>query len=155
MKTYRNLLTWFILISQAIYVHHVWHSLPAMLPSHFGLDGTPNRFAPKSIAWVIVGICALLLIFLSVVEKFPRSFNLPSPAGAPDRPREEAIARNLIGWLRLEIATIFAFMLWSMVNIAEHKTNGLGIWFGLISVGIVISTVAYYLARMKKPTNSL
>jgi len=151
MKTYRDLLTWFGLLWQAVYLFHAWHSLPESLPSHFGLNGVADRSAPRSLPWVLFGVCVLLTIFLSVLEKYPQTFNLPSQREGPDRPRQEAIAQDLLGWIRLEIVLLYCFILWSIVNVAQHKIAGLGVWFPLITVGVVALTVGYSLWRMKTP----
>ena len=155
MKTYRDLVTWLGLLWQALYLYHVWHSLPASLPSHFGLNGAPDRFAPRSLPWVLFGACVLLTIFLSAIERYPQAFNLPSQREDPDRPRQEAIARDLLGWIRLEIVLLFCFIIWSIVNVAQHKIAGLGVWFPLITVGVVALTCVYSIWRMKTPKNSI
>jgi len=149
MTTYRQVVASFILAWQVTYLRLVWHTLPAMLPSHFGADGLANRYAPRSFAWVLIAVCAALLIFLSVIERFSQAFNLPSPRGKPDRPRQEALGRELLRWMQLEIAVMFAFILWSMVNVAQHKSDGLGVLFLPISIGILALTCAYYIRRMK------
>ncbi len=151
MKTCRETLTRFALVWQLLYIHNVWHSLPPMLPSHFGLDGLPNRYAPRSILWFVFGVSVFVFVLTVIVERYPHTFNLPKPSGDADRPRLEALALDFIGWMRLEITCTFAYILWSIVNVGLHKSAGLGTGFAFVCLGVVFATLAYFLWRMKTP----
>jgi hypothetical protein len=151
MKTYKDVLAGFVLIWQGLYIHNVWHLLPTTLPSHFALNGAPNRYAPRSILWFVLAISVFLFLSTLIAERLPHAFNLPKPVGDPDRPRLEALASELIGWLRLEITCTFAYTLWSMVNLGLHKSEGLGTGFTFVCLGVVSLTVVYFLWRMKTP----
>jgi len=151
MKNYRYVCTVFVLTWQFMYIHNVWHTLPQMLPSHFGLDGLPNRYAPRIILWILFGIAAFVVLFLRILEGYPQTFNLPKPIGDPDRPRLEAITINLLSWMQLEIACLFAYITWSIVQVGTHKSSGLGASFTLIAVTVVTLTVIYFITRLKSP----
>jgi uncharacterized membrane protein len=145
MKTYREILTRFVFVWQLLYILNVWHSLPLLLPSHFGLNGLPDRYAPRSILWFVFAVSALVVLLTLIVERCPQTFNLPQPVGAPDRSRLEALARDLIGWLRLEITCTFAYILWSIVKVGLHKSAGLGTGFTFVCLGGVFLTLGYFL----------
>lgn len=45
-----------LLALPALYTFYVWDQLPAEVPLHFGADGQPDRFGPKSEIWVGLSI---------------------------------------------------------------------------------------------------
>lgn len=155
MKNCLGCAAWLVVMGQAFYVASVWNQLPVLLPSHFGLDGLPNRYAPKPILWVLVGISAMLVIVVSVALRFPGSFNLPRPPGEPDRPRLEAIAHAMLLCIRLEITCLFALLVWSIVQVGMQRSAGLWAGFTVISLAVVLSTVGYFILRMRPPQPKL
>jgi len=154
MKPLREALTLLAVLGPVAYLCLYWQSIPAILPTHFGFDGQPNAYSPKSFIWVLVAVSVGMYVFLTVIARYPRFFNLPKPVGDPDRPRLEALGVEMIGWLRLEIAWIFAFMLASTLRVAEHRSGGLGAGFILMGI-LTLLTVGFYLWRMKKPAQAI
>jgi len=134
----------------AIYIAITWSSLPALIPSHFGLSGQPDRFATRGVLWFILGISAVLYLLLTVVARFPRLFNLPGPRTGPARAHAEVLGKDLIGWLRLEIVLTFAWLIGSILSIAHHRTHSLGASFTLVSLLVIVATTLYYLFRMNQ-----
>jgi hypothetical protein len=92
-----------------------------------------------------------MFFFLTVIARFPKIFNLPKPVGDPDRPRLEALAVGLLAWLRLEIACLFAYILWSTLFVAAHRGAGLGEWLIALPCSTILLTVGLYLRRMISP----
>ena len=150
MARVRNFLTALVLLGELAYLLRVYPALPAIVPSHFNAAGQVNGHASRGIVWVIFAISIFMALFLSIVERFPHAFNLPRPVGDPGRPRLEAIAIEMLGWLRLEIALLFASTLWAIVHVAQGGTGGLGGSFILVFTAILL-TVAYFLYRIIKP----
>jgi uncharacterized membrane protein len=148
LKIVRDGLTWLVVLWQIAYVRLVWGRLPARLPSHFGWDGQPNRYAGRGIVWVLVGVSALVCVLLTVLERFPRVFNLPAPRGSADRPRQEALAVQMLGWLRLETALTIAYLLWTIVRLAMQQRVGLGVAFTILPVAAILLTVLGFVVRM-------
>jgi uncharacterized membrane protein len=151
MKTLRESVTLLGVFGPVVWLATVWHSLPALLPSHFGLDGIPNHYASRDMVLLISGFSMGIYFLLFVVQRFPHRMNLPRRVGDPDRPRVEALGVEMIGWLRLELAWMFAYILWAVVQVGMQRSEGLGAGFTLIVVGVVMGTVVWFLMRMKKP----
>jgi uncharacterized membrane protein len=151
MKTLREVFAFVGAFGPVVWLARVWNSLPDQLPSHFGLDGIPNHYASRDMVLLIAGFSIGTYCLLLVVQKFPGRMNLPRRVGDPDRPRVEALGVEMLGWLRLELAWTFAYILWAMVQVGMQRSEGLGAGFTLISVGAVMGTVVWFLMRMKKP----
>jgi uncharacterized membrane protein len=151
MKTVREAVTLLGVLGPVVWLGLVWSSLPAKLPSHFGLDGVPNHYASRDMVLLIAGFSIGIYFLLFLAQRFPQRMNLPRPLGDPDRPRVEALGVEMIGWLRLELAWTFAYILWAVVQVGTHQSEGLGAGFIYISVGAVMGTIVWFLLRMKKP----
>jgi len=150
MKFSRGAVTLLGVVVPAIYIAMVYSSLPLLIPSHFGLDGYPNRFGPKAILWFILGASASLYILLTVVSRLPRLFNLPGPRGGVGRLYLEGLGIQLLAWIKLELVLTFAYTLWRIVKIANRRAVGLGVGFILVAFISMMSTIVYYLVRMRR-----
>lgn len=65
---------WLIMLVPMMYLLFVWHSLPEIVPTHFGMDGKPNDWSHKStlvylVAGMLAGIYFLFLIIPSIDPK--------------------------------------------------------------------------------------
>ena len=150
MKTLRESVTLLGVFGPLVWLGAVWSSLPAKLPSHFGLDGMPNHYASRDMVLLIAGFSIGMYFLLFLVQRYPHRMNLPRPVGDPDRPRVEALGVEMIGWLRLELAWTFAYILWAVVQVGTQQREGLGAGFTYISVGAVFGTIAWFYVRMRK-----
>lgn len=154
MKTLRESVTLLGVFGPVVWLGLVWRSLPERLPSHFGLDGVPNHYASRGIVLLVAGFSIGLYFLLLLLQRFPHRMNLPRRVGDPDRPRVEALGVEMIGWLRLELAWTFAYILWEVVQVGLRQSDGLGAGFSYISIGTVFGTIVWFLMKMKKPVAS-
>jgi hypothetical protein len=155
MTTYRDLLTKFLLLCQFLYILHVYPTLPAIIPNHFDNHGLPHRFAPRVIVLVIFLVGAAVVILLTELAQKPRLFNLPAALDDPDRPRQETIARNMLGWLALEIALMFAVMIRTLAHDALHTPARHMFWLFPALLGIIVLTTISQIMRMRRSSADL
>jgi len=63
-----TLLRWtFVLVVTIIpwiYLLSIWNSLPASIPTHFGINGTPDAYGPKNQIFLWPAICTVLSILV-------------------------------------------------------------------------------------------
>lgn len=69
---FRNILIILIAVLPVIYLAYNYESLPAVVPTHFGLDGKPNGYSAKSDLWLLVIILNIISIGVYFLVK-----NLP------------------------------------------------------------------------------
>ncbi len=64
----------FIFIAMPLfYLYQVYPSLPATIPTHFGIDGKPNGFSDKhQIIWIIVGTSVVSLGSYLLIKYLPK-----------------------------------------------------------------------------------
>jgi uncharacterized membrane protein len=150
MRDLREFFAFLGAFGPVVWLARIWNTLPEQLPSHFGLDGEPNHYASRDMVLLIAGLSIGMYVLLLVMQRLPKKMNLPRRAGDADRPRVEALAVEMLGWLRLELAWTFAYLIWSVVQVGLYRSEGLGAGFIYISVGAVMGTIVWFLLQMKK-----
>lgn len=143
-----------VLAVEAIYIAHVWPHLPAVLPSHFGLDGRPNRHAPRGVLWLVWAIAVFVCGLTRVFARYPQVCNMPAAPGTPDRARQERLTQELLDVVGLEMAVLFGYVLWTIVQVGTQQRRGASLGFVPLMVVVVTATVVIYLNRVrggKKP----
>lgn len=67
-KVFKELIMWVLILIPLIYMATIWKTLPAVVATHFGLDGTPNGWSDKtSLPYIIGGLgigSYLLMLFI-------------------------------------------------------------------------------------------
>ena len=107
-------LGWMVWISyQAIYGPE---PLPERIPTHFNASGQANGWGPPSSLWLLPIVAVGVYALISVVALFPASFNFPVRSTAINRPRLEALTLQMIAWLKVELACLFLYIQWSIIE---------------------------------------
>ncbi|HTV07877.1 MAG TPA: DUF1648 domain-containing protein [Candidatus Aquilonibacter sp.] len=127
-----------------------WRRMPAVIPMHFKASGVPNGYGPKLELLIVEAIGVLVYFVLLAVGQMPQRFNLSAKTDDPDRPRQEKLAMEMVGWLRLEVAWLFAYLMWAEVEIARHAQTGLGSWVVPTVVAVAIATSGTFLLRFSR-----
>ncbi len=117
------------------------HPLPARIPTHFDLLGHVNGWgSSRSLLFMpIVGVGLYLL--LTVVSRFPSTFNYPVKVTELNRAQLESLALNLISWIKAELLVFFAWMEFVMVQAARHPERGFQPYPVLMFLGVLFATI--------------
>ncbi len=121
MPSARDLIAYALPVLQSLYLGAFFHLLPPRIASHFDAAGTPHSYAPRALTCVIVFITAADVALLRFVRSKPQFFNLPAPRNSPQRVAQEAATQNALTWISLEIALLFSFVLWAIVQEGLHS----------------------------------
>jgi len=65
-----DLLVLAVIIAPYLYLAYVFNSLPAQVPTHFGVDGKPNDYSSKSSLWWIEALVAGISILVFLLLRF-------------------------------------------------------------------------------------
>jgi hypothetical protein len=118
-----------------------WGHLPPVIPTHFGLNGLPNRWGSRNEVWWIAGFVVLFYVGLSVVARFPKSFNLPVRSNDPRRASWEQLAVGMLGWLKMEFCWTFVCLMGILIHSGESGSSRLSVWFPVIAIAAVFATI--------------
>jgi uncharacterized membrane protein len=115
-----------------------WPGLPARVPMHFNAAGKVDGWGPKSTVWLLPVVGLVLAAFLTVLSRFPHTFNYPCAITPENAERQYRMARLLLGIVKLSTVVLFC-TLELMVCSAASGQNFLGVWF-------LVGTIAGYFA---------
>ncbi len=122
-----------------------WQSLPQSVPTHFGLDGQPDGYGSKALLWLVAVLSLLVygsLFFLIRWRALPIS--VPFALAGEARLRAETLAREMLGWIQIELSFLFGFLL-----IRCTLGRGLGRWFFLTAL-LPVVTVSIFLVLISR-----
>jgi uncharacterized membrane protein len=115
-----------------------WPTLPARVPTHFNVAGKVDGWGPRSTVWLLPVAGLVFAAFLTVLSRFPHTFNYPCAITPENAERQYRMARLLLGIVKLSAVVIFC-TLELMVCSAASGQNILGVWF-------LVGTLAGYFA---------
>lgn len=126
------------------------HALPARIPVHFDAAGQPDGWgSPKALLGMPI-FGAFLYGLMTVVARFPAAFNFPVRVTPANRPRLEALALEMIAWLKAEVLCLFAWVQQTAVASARSSQAHLSPWFMPVTLGAVFATIGWYMAAMRR-----
>lgn len=126
-----------------------WSQLPALVPTHFGSSGSPNSYGPKGSIWMLPFVGFLLYCFLTLISFIPMRFKRSSKATAAQT-KLQPLTLELVGWLKAEVVWTFAWLNWTVLQIALGRSSGVGSAFPVVTLGAVVITIAVFLIRVFK-----
>ena len=155
MKAVRELIALAGLVVAIWVVGDFYSQLPERIATHFNAEGMANGFGARSTLWILVGIACLLYATLSVIDFLPRVVNLRKPL---DPAREKIVwdeTTAMVGWVKVEVCWMFAYLCLAMVRNAMGMQVGLGRWFLPVMLLAVFGTMAVYLGKIVRAVAGL
>ena len=122
-----------------------WSSLPARVPTHFGVSGQADSYGDKMALLALPVITVVLYVLLTALSFFPQFFNFPWPITEDNATAQYRLARTMLGWLKVELVAIFAYINWQIIQAAQGHAPGLGLWFLPVVLLIVFGTLAWHI----------
>jgi uncharacterized membrane protein len=121
-----------------------WPTLPARVPMHFNAAGKVDGWGPKSTVWLLPVAGVIMALLMTVVSRFPHTFNYPCAITPENAERQYRMARLLLGIAKLSVVVIFC-TLELMVCSAASGQNILGPWFLVGTVAGWFAIITAYL----------
>lgn len=127
-----------------------WRIIPAEIPTHFGGTGTPDSWGGKeSLVLLPVG-SIILYALLTVINKYPHTFNYPWRITEENAKRQYLNARYLLALLKTEIILVFAYIQLMTILVALGKARGLGSLFLPVFLVIIFGTIGVYFYKARR-----
>ncbi len=126
------------------------HPLPAQIPVHFDAAGHPNGWGRPAMLWLQPAMATIIFLLMSLVARFPSSFNFPVRVTRENRLRLEAIALAMIAWLSAEVACLFAWIQYFTLSLARKGQGTLSPLFLPLVIAAVLGTVVWHIAAMSR-----
>ena len=137
MKRVRELIALAGLGFAVAVVADFYSRLPERIATHFNEAGVANGFGARSTLWALVGIAVLLYATLSAISICARVVRLKRPL-APEREKVVlAESMAMVGWIKVEVCWMFAYLCLAMVRNGMGLQVGLGWWFLPVTLTVV------------------
>jgi uncharacterized membrane protein len=142
-----ELLGWGVLLALWIWTGTSYSSLPDTIPTHFNAAGEADGFGTKVSIVGLPLIATLLYIGLTLLNRFPHSFNFPTPITQDNALRQYTNATRMIRYLKLILVVVFAGISFQTIQQANGTGEGLGIWFLPLTLGLIFMPLLYFVIK--------
>ena len=127
-----------------------YQSLPDIIPTHYNGAGVADGFGDKWMILTLPLVATVLFVGLTILNKFPHIFNYPTEITAENALRQYTIATRLLRYLKVIIIVIFGLIAFQTIRHANGQTEGLGIWFLPLTIGLIFIPLIYFLIKSTK-----
>ena len=120
---------------------HGANALPQRIATHFDASGKPNAWGSPGSLWLLPAIGCGLYLLITLVSLFPSAFNFPMRVPAAKRARLEALTLQMLAWVKTELACLFLYIQWSILQSVRQANAALNPWFMPVFVVVVFATM--------------
>jgi hypothetical protein len=121
--------------------------LPDRIVTHFDLFGKADGWGSKDTVWILPGMAVLLYLALTIVARFPHTFNYAVPITPVNAKRQYTLAVGMMRWLKTELVCLVAWGAWGMIQVAEGQANGISVWYLPVVLAAISATTIVVLIR--------
>lgn len=122
--------------------------LPQRIPTHFDAAGNPNGWGTSTMLLLLPGTAVFIYLLFTVVTRFPSAFNYPVRVTAQNRSQLQALALNMIAWLKVELICLFTWIQWATIQVVRHPQQGLPGMLMPVALVAVFATIAWHIVAM-------
>lgn len=140
------------LAGQLVFAVLSYPNLPATIPIHFGFNGKPNNYGGREWVFFTPAMALVLYLGLTLLSRFPQSYNYPWRVTEANAPRLYRVSRALLLWLKAEMCVIFAFATWLIVHYATQGPGPYDFWFVPVLVALILGTSIFGIVQMRPAT---
>lgn len=122
--------------------------LPSRIPTHFDLAGNANAWGPPSSLWLLPVVATVIYALITLVSFFPAAFNYPVHVTPENRPRLQNLSQQMVAWLKVDLAILFAVLQWSILASVRSGHGHLSFWIVPFFLVLVFATTTGYIVAM-------
>jgi uncharacterized membrane protein len=128
--------------------------LPGRIPIHFDAAGNPNGWGKPSALLELPVVAVVLYLGMTLVARIPSAFNYPVRVTAENRACLQALALEMIAWIKMEMVCLFAWIQWSTLEVARQGRGGLSPALLPVSLVALFGTAAWFIAAMHRAAHA-
>lgn len=125
-------------------------TLPETIPTHFNAAGEADGFGRKASIIGLPVIATLLFIGLTVLNRYPHSFNYPTAITQDNALRLYTLATRMLRYLKLVLVLVFGGIEFMTIQHATGKAAGLGVWFLPLTLVLIFIPLIYFVINSIK-----
>jgi uncharacterized membrane protein len=132
------------------YTLNNYSHLPETIPTHFNALGEVDSYGGKATILILPILGTVLIIGMSVLNKFPHVFNFPVKITPENASKQYTMATRMIRYLKFAIALIFIMIQWAVMSAVNGGTGGPGIWLLPLTLAILFIPLGYFIYKSFK-----
>jgi uncharacterized membrane protein len=110
---------WFIVMLMWLILLLFYPSLPSAIPIHFSLVGDAHTFGDKSLIWLFPSITTLLHVGLSLLTKYPHTFNYTQEINGSNAKEQYRKAIRIVHSMKVVVITIMSIILYLTLYLSK------------------------------------
>lgn len=126
-----------------------YSGLPERIPIHFGINGKPDSFSGKGMLWLLPILGLLIYAGMSWLNKYPHTFNYPQKITIANAKKQYQNATRLMRVITAITTCSFAYLTYSIIQIALGNQKGLGLYFLVLFLLLLFGSMGYFLKKAK------
>jgi len=89
-------------------------------------------------------VALVIYAILTLISRIPEKFNYPVKITPANARKQYILGTRLLRYLKLAIVLMFFFISYKTVMVAMGNSDGLGIWFLTVFIGVILGPVIIY-----------
>lgn len=130
-----------------VYLALHWGSLPDRIPTHFNAAGVVDGWGGRGDLLILPGVMVIDLIMLTVLQRFPHTFNYIVKITDDNAEAQYRIAVSMMGWMNLILAAGMASLFLSMAEAATRGADRITPWVTGIFMACLFANLGIFLVR--------
>ncbi len=124
-------------------------NLPDTIPTHYGFNGKADDWGSKTSIFILPAISMILYLSLTILNKFPHTFNYPAKITAENALRMYTMATRVLRTIKAFVILLFLFIEWQTCNVSAGSK--LPSWFlpAVLIVPVMLPIVFAFLLTGK------
>lgn len=139
---------WGALCAMWILVIINYSKLPTSIPIHFNAAGVIDGYGSKSMIWGLVFVGSIMYVGMTYLNKFPHIFNYLTKITDENAFLQYTIATKMLRFIKLIIILMISYLTLKIIRIALGDAFALNTWFTPLFLGLLFSSMAYFIALM-------
>lgn len=127
-----------------------YNALPEKIPSHFNIRGEVDGYGSKSSLFILPTIASMLFIGLTVLSRFPHSFNYPVKISSTNAINQYSISLRLLRILKFVILMVFLMISWMTIRTAGATDYAHSQWMLPMVLALIFLPIFIYLVLAYK-----
>jgi uncharacterized membrane protein len=132
-----------LLIGVLIYLFFNWSNIPDKIPGHYNAMGEIDRMGSKGELLVIPIINWIMYIGLTVIARFPQTWNTGVTVTEENKERVYRVLKNMLITVKLIVVAIFSFL---SINSAQSKA--LPVWFLPVFLLLMFGSIIFFIIKL-------
>jgi uncharacterized membrane protein len=122
--------------------------LPDKVPTHFDAVGNANAWGPPGTLWMLPVVAVVLYLIVTGISSLPTGARTAARFTPEGRLRFEALTRQMVSWLKLELVSLFACIQWFILSAIRQGSGGIPAAVMPVFLAAVFANVAWHTAAI-------